>query len=56
MTTVEIAFISMFTHDGGEKGDDLYCFAKAHVIAKETSETFSIMLISEGNGGRERKR
>jgi hypothetical protein len=56
MTTVDIAFVSVFTHDGGEKGDDLYRFAEAHIIAEQTSEAFNIMLISERDGGCERKR
>jgi hypothetical protein len=40
MATVEIAFVAVFAHDGGEKGYDLYRFTKAHVITEETSETF----------------
>jgi len=56
VTTIEIAFVPVFTHDGGEKGDDLYRFAEAHIIAEQTTEAFSIMLTSEGDGGRERKR
>jgi hypothetical protein len=49
MASIEISFVSVFAHDGGKKGDNLYRLAEAHVITEKASKAFEVQVTVDGN-------